>query len=87
MNSRTKFIATLAQELGLTKKASAGLLNTMGTLLKEHLLEEGTAVLPGMGKLKLQARPARAGRNPRTGEQIQIDAKLVVKFKPSSKLF
>jgi DNA-binding protein HU-beta len=37
--------------------------------------------LPGLGKLVLVNRKARIGRNPMTGEQIQIPAKRVVKFR------
>lgn len=37
--------------------------------------------LPGLGKLELKNRKARKGRNPKTGEEIQIPAKRVVKFR------
>ena len=40
-----------------------------------------TFTLPGIGKLVLVDRKARVGRNPATGEQIQIPAKRVVKFR------
>ena len=40
-----------------------------------------TFTLPGIGKLVLKNRAARIGRNPKTGEAIQIKAKRVVKFR------
>jgi DNA-binding protein HU-beta len=40
-----------------------------------------TFTLPGIGKLVLRNRAARLGRNPKTGETIQIPAKRVVKFR------
>ena len=40
-----------------------------------------TFTLPGIGKLVLRNRAARIGRNPKTGETIQIQAKRVVKFR------
>lgn len=43
--------------------------------------DTGTCGLPGLGKLVKQHRNARIGRNPATGEQIQIPAKTVVKFR------
>jgi DNA-binding protein HU-beta len=42
--------------------------------------------LPGIGKLKVTARPARSGRNPQTGKAIEIAAKNVVKFVPAKAL-
>jgi DNA-binding protein HU-beta len=42
---------------------------------------DGEFVLPGFGKLVKVRREARMGRNPATGEQIQIPAKTVVKFR------
>ena len=42
---------------------------------------KNTFTLPGLGKLVLVNRAARLGRNPATGEQIQIPAKRVVKFR------
>jgi len=87
MNSRAKLIEKLAQEQSMTKREAARQLVWFSRVLKEHLLVEGNVVLPGIGRLKVQMRPARSGRNPRTGAPIQIAEKGVVKFKLSSKLF
>ena len=43
--------------------------------------KKGMFVVPGIGKLVLVNREARMGRNPQTGENIQIPAKKVVKFR------
>ena len=43
--------------------------------------QKDTFTLPGIGKLVLRNRAARLGRNPKTGETIQIPAKRVVKFR------
>ncbi len=87
MNSRAKLIATIASEKRVTKREASRQLLWFSQTLKNHLLEEGDVVLPGIGRLKVQIRPARAGRNPRTGAAIQIAKKGIVKFKISSKLF
>jgi DNA-binding protein HU-beta len=42
--------------------------------------------LPGFGKFKVQAKPARTGRNPRTGEAVQIAASKKVVFQPAKAL-
>ena len=50
-------------------------------------LENGDEItLPGIGKLKISERPARTGRNPQTGQSIQIAAKKVVKYVPAKAL-
>jgi DNA-binding protein HU-beta len=48
------------------------------------LLSGEEVTIPGVGKLKVQVRPARAGRNPATGAAIEIPSKRVVKFTPSA---
>ena len=77
--SKSQLAAELAQKSGLTKKAGAELLDHLATLAQKHA--KNTFTLPGIGKLVLKNRAARIGRNPKTGEQIQIKAKRVVKFR------
>lgn len=42
--------------------------------------------IPGFGSFRMETRPAREGRNPRTGETMQIEEKQVIKFKASKTL-
>lgn len=50
-------------------------------------LQKGdSVVIPGFGSFSVKDRPARTGRNPRTGEQIKIAAKKVVKFRSGKNL-
>jgi len=50
-------------------------------LAYQQVKKNGEFVVPGIGKLVKVDRKARMGRNPATGEQIQIPAKTVVKFR------
>ena len=87
MSHRSILAASLATAFGIKPdEADARLLTFVGAL-KSHLDTHGEAVLPGFGRLVNVDRPARTGRNPRTGETIEIEAKTVVKFRefPSSK--
>lgn len=52
--------------------------------ITEDLKVGKTCNIPGVGKLKVVERKAREGRNPQTGEPIQIAARKSVKFSPSS---
>ncbi len=51
-----------------------------------HLLTHGRVEIDGFGVFELLQRKARWGRNPRTGERIDIPAKMTVKFKPAAVL-
>ena len=53
---------------------------------KGELKKGGKIALVGFGTLSVATRPARTGRNPRTGKSIKIAAKKVVKFKAASNL-
>lgn len=49
-------------------------------IIRNILITEGEVSLNGIGKLKLKDKPARTGRNPKTGENIPIPETTVVKF-------
>lgn len=80
MSHRSNLVAILAQELGTTKVDADALLMAVVRCSKQYLEDKGEVVLPGFGRLKNQTRPARQGRNPRTGEVIQVPEKTVTKF-------
>lgn len=77
--TKTQTIATLAEKTELTKAQVATFLDELATLSYSEAKNGFT--LPGIGKLVLVDRAARMGRNPATGESIQIAAKTVVKFR------
>ena len=77
--SKSQVAAEVAEKNGLTKKQAVAILETIAQLAYKHA--KNTFTLPGLGKLVLVNRAARLGRNPATGEQIQIPAKRVVKFR------
>lgn len=77
--SKSQVIAHMADKLGIQKKVAA---QGMEEFVKLAYREaKNTFTIPGLGKLVLVDRKARMGRNPATGETIQIPAKRVVKFR------
>ena len=79
MKSKSEVIAELAEAAGIEKKQAADL---MEALVKIAIREASDGfTIPGLGKLVKVERAARTGRNPATGETIQIAAKTVLKFK------
>jgi DNA-binding protein HU-beta len=79
--TKAQIIATLAEKTGLAKKDVATVMETLNDLAITEVKKSGVFVLGNLGKLVKVRREARMGRNPATGEQIQIPAKTVVKFR------
>ena len=77
--TKSQIAAELATQSNITKKAAAEILESIAQLAYKNA--KNTFTLPGLGKLVLVNRKARMGRNPATGETIQIKAKRVVKFR------
>ena len=77
--TKSQIISSLADKHSLTKKTVEGILEEL-TVLAYKGAKDGFTI-PGLGKLVLQHRKARMGRNPQTGEPIKIAAKKVVKFR------
>lgn len=61
-------------------------LKTAGEIINRMLLAGEDIKLPGIGKFKLTTSSARKGRNPRTGEPIDIPSKTIVKFAPTERI-
>ena len=77
--SKSQLAAAIAEKAALSKKQAVEILDHIAQLAYKNAKD--TFTLPGIGKLVLKNRAARIGRNPKTGEQIQIKAKRVVKFR------
>jgi DNA-binding protein HU-beta len=77
--TKSQILSTLADKTGLKKKEIALVVEVMVKLAYKEAKNGFT--IPDLGKLVLVNRKARIGRNPATGEQIQIPAKKVLKFR------
>ena len=77
--SKSQIAAEIAEANEISKKTAVAILDQLAALAYKQAKNSFT--LPGIGKLVLVNRKARLGRNPATGETIQIPAKKVVKFR------
>ena len=82
----TQLAATLAEEHELTKRAGRELLDNLVSLITKHLKKGERIRIAGLGILQVRKRAARMGRNPATGEAIQIKASKKVAFRASKEL-
>ncbi len=78
--------AAVAAEPKLTKTQAKALIEGVFKLLTEAAARGEEVSIPGFGKFKVQAKPARTGRNPATGQAIVIAASKKVAFSPAKSL-
>jgi DNA-binding protein HU-beta len=80
--TKTQLVRHLAEKTELPNKTVAhGFLEQLADVAVKETKKNGVFVVPGLGRLVKAHRKARVGRNPQTGEPIQIKAKTVVKFR------
>ena len=84
--NKTELINAIAAGAGLTKADAAKALNATTAAIAEAVKTGDKVALVGFGTFAPAERPARTGKNPRTGEVIEIPAKKVVKFKAGADL-
>ena len=78
--------AQLAEDHQLSKKQSEAMLGDLVTNITKHLKKGERIRIGGLGILQVRKRAARMGRNPATGEAIQIKASKKVAFRAAKEL-
>jgi DNA-binding protein HU-beta len=84
--TKAEFIIKYAEKTGMSKKDAANAVNAFFDVTADALKAGDKVVFPGTFKAEVGERAARTGRNPHTGEEIQIPAKKIIKAKLSDKL-
>ncbi len=79
--TKSQLMQELAEKTEMSKKDVMAFWDTLTEVAYREVKGAGEITLPGLGKLVKKDRAARTGRNPRTGAEIQIPAKTVVKFR------
>lgn len=80
MRTKKELIAALAERTQQSKKDTEDFIDALAESLREALAQGSEVVLPGIGKFTVKEKPARTGRNPATGETIQIAARKTPAF-------
>ena len=84
--TKVEFVEKYAEKTGMSKKDAAAALDALTSTITEALKAEGKLAIPSLGTFELRERAARTGKNPRTGEKVEISAKKVPAFKPAKAL-
>ena len=84
--NKTELIAAVAEKAEISKKDAEKAVKAFTDAVEEELAKGGKVQLVGFGNFEVSERPAREGRNPRTGETMTIAASKTPKFKPGKAL-
>ncbi len=84
--TRAELADALYREIGLSRSESAELVDAILDEIADSLVREGVVKIASFGTFLVRAKGPRVGRNPRTGEEVPIEARRVLVFRPSQAL-
>lgn len=84
--NRSEMIAILAEKVGFSRKDIEHILDEMNTITVEALAKGEKVSFSGFGSFEVRTRAAHTGRDPRTGEQIDVAETHTVAFRPGKVL-
>ncbi|PJD92679.1 MAG: DNA-binding protein [Legionella sp.] len=84
--NKSELVEAIAQGAGITKISASKIIEVFTNTITDALQKGEQVVLPGFGSFATSVRSARTGRNPQTGETIEIKASRIAKFKAGKKL-
>jgi DNA-binding protein HU-beta len=81
MRTKAQVLTRVAGKAGVEKRGAAAMWDLLLRLAIEETKMGGQFLLPGIGKIALDRRKARKGRNPQTGESMMIPPKTTLRFR------
>lgn len=84
--NKTELVSSVAEKTELTKKDAEKAVNALFASIEEALASGDKVQLVGFGTFEVRERAARKGRNPQTGEEIEISAAKLPAFKAGKAL-
>ena len=84
--NKQELISKMAEKAGISKKGAGAALAALTTTVTEELKAGEKIAIPNLGTFEVRERAARTGKNPRTGEAIEIAAKRIPAFKAAKAL-
>jgi len=83
---KADLVNKIAKEMNISKQEAEAGVNLFFSTIKEAILKGEEIELRGFGSFRFRNRGPRSGRNPRTGEPVEVPPKKVLYFKPSKLL-
>src|SRR5499426_879708 len=84
--TKADIVEAIYEKIGFSKKESADIVELVFDTMKETLEKGEKIKISGFGNFVVRSKKPRIGRNPQTGEEIEISARRVLTFRPSQVL-
>ena len=84
--TKAELVERVADQIHLTKKQTEVVVNTVFSSITESLAEGKKVELRGFGSFRIRQRNARIGRNPKSGQKVEVPSKKVPFFKAGKEL-
>ena len=84
--NKQELISKIAEKASISKKDAAAALTALTATITEELKSGEKVAIPSLGTFEVRERAARTGKNPRTGEAVEIAAKKLPVFKAAKAL-
>lgn len=84
--TKAEIVEQIYEKIGFSKKESADIIELVFDTMKETLSKGEKIKISGFGNFVVRQKRTRVGRNPQTGESIEITARKVLTFRPSQVL-
>ena len=84
--NKQELISKIAEKVSISKKDAAAALTALTATITEELKSGEKVAIPSLGTFEVRERAARTGKNPRTGEAVEIAAKKLPAFKAAKAL-
>ena len=84
--NKQELISKIAEKTDISRKDATAALTALITSITEALKAGEKIAIPNLGTFEVRERAARTGKNPRTGEAVEIAAKRLPAFKPAKAL-
>ena len=84
--TKIDIIENIYEKVGFSKKEVAKIVESVFDIIKDGLQKEEKIKISGFGNFVVRRKRARRGRNPQTGDDIEIGARRILTFKPSQVL-
>ncbi len=84
--TRKDLARTINESLGLSQRSAGELVDSVFTILRQTLLKDETIKIVQFGTFTVRKKTSRIGRNPRTGDTMEISKRSMVTFKASKGL-
>lgn len=81
--TKVDIVEAIYEKVGFSKKEVAKIVESIFDIMKEHLQRENKIKISGFGNFVIRNKRSRRGRNPQTGDDIEITPRRIMTFKPS----